>query len=424
MNDIRELTNILRDTHFTELITHLRPYFGPTRAAKTLADKDWEGFQKDLIDEIEIPRGINVELELNVQVKLFTDTNYHIARERWPGACVWAADFLPRPQKKNRQACVGRAGMPTAPPKLGQLCGFSGKETCPTSTRESGLVALALAQGIVFIWALTRARCPRNHSYTAPRRLPNDLSQCRGAFCLYKQPVSYGSLGSRSRHTQAIRWRMKPMRMKRVEYGAAPKCEGKRNGRSPRKLADQRHRPSRFPYEKIQGRDRRESNPVRNDLIVKKQQPTCGIHRHSRSGMHPQMHVAHMMNDDCGMICLAKPELLISQPQADHFWMYCRLMSGKPRVAHKSTTSGPLILDELLADVWQNKSCPRQSEPAISELWELWDVILPPHESKDHSSASVCSCLVDTTSGCCSEGRGLETLVKPVSLSGSETVVS
>ncbi|KAJ8887025.1 hypothetical protein PR048_013239 [Dryococelus australis] len=37
--------------------------------------------------------------------------------------------------------------------------------------------------------------------------------------------------------------------------------------------------------------------------------------------------------------------------------MNCRLMSDKTRVAHKSTTSGPLILDELLADVWENKSC-------------------------------------------------------------------
>ncbi|KAJ8887789.1 hypothetical protein PR048_014007 [Dryococelus australis] len=58
---------------------------------------------------------------------------------------------------------------------------------------------------------------------------------------------------------------------------------------------------------------------------------------------------------DC---CLANQELSISQPQAGHFWMYCRLLSGKPRVAHKSTTSGPLILHELLADVWENKSCP------------------------------------------------------------------
>ncbi|KAJ8895094.1 hypothetical protein PR048_000419 [Dryococelus australis] len=33
-------------------------------------------------------------------------------------------------------------------------------------------------------------------------------------------------------------------------------------------------------------------------------------------------------------------------------------MSGKPRVAHKSTTSRPLILGELLADVWENLSCP------------------------------------------------------------------
>ncbi|KAJ8888992.1 hypothetical protein PR048_008486 [Dryococelus australis] len=134
--------------------------------------------------------------------------------------------------------------------------------------------------------------------------------------------------------------------------------------------------------------------PTSADLIVNKQ-PTCGIHRHSRSGMHPQMHVTHMMNDDCGMMCLhvghirifncqqmsgktrvplaqksttsgpfldelladvlVKQEFPVSLPQADRFLMNCRLMSGKTRVVHKSTASGPLILDELLADVWEKK---------------------------------------------------------------------
>ncbi|KAJ8867914.1 hypothetical protein PR048_031723 [Dryococelus australis] len=63
--------------------------------------------------------------------------NYHAARERRPGACVWAADFPPPPLDKSRR---------------GKLRGFSGKETYPTSTWESDLEALAPAQGIVFIW--------------------------------------------------------------------------------------------------------------------------------------------------------------------------------------------------------------------------------------------------------------------------------
>ncbi|KAJ8869354.1 hypothetical protein PR048_030929 [Dryococelus australis] len=50
------------------------------------------------------------------------------------------------------------------------------------------------------------------------------------------------------------------MRAKRDEYGAAPKCEGEANGRSPRKPADQRDRPTLFPRAKIRERPLRESN--------------------------------------------------------------------------------------------------------------------------------------------------------------------
>ncbi|KAJ8882792.1 hypothetical protein PR048_014606 [Dryococelus australis] len=39
------------------------------------------------------------------------------------------------------------------------------------------------------------------------------------------------------------------MRVKRGEYGAAPECNGGGNWRSPRKLADQWHRPARFPHD-------------------------------------------------------------------------------------------------------------------------------------------------------------------------------
>ncbi|KAJ8879281.1 hypothetical protein PR048_019888 [Dryococelus australis] len=53
------------------------------------------------------------------------------------------------------------------------------------------------------------------------------------------------------------------MRMKRGEYRGAPKCKGRGNGKSPRKPAEQRHCPARFPHAKIQERPRRESNPVR-----------------------------------------------------------------------------------------------------------------------------------------------------------------
>ncbi|KAJ8880467.1 hypothetical protein PR048_016937 [Dryococelus australis] len=51
-------------------------------------------------------------------------------------------------------------------------------------------------------------------------RLTYDLSTCRGAFCLYKHPVSYGSLGSWSHDTQAIRWRMRiRRRLRRLAGG-------------------------------------------------------------------------------------------------------------------------------------------------------------------------------------------------------------
>ncbi|KAJ8897654.1 hypothetical protein PR048_003003 [Dryococelus australis] len=43
------------------------------------------------------------------------------------------------------------------------------------------------------------------------------------------------------------------------------RCKGTRNGRSPRKPADQRHLSARFPHVKIQERPRRESNPFRLD---------------------------------------------------------------------------------------------------------------------------------------------------------------
>ncbi|KAJ8870660.1 hypothetical protein PR048_029683 [Dryococelus australis] len=45
-----------------------------------------------------------------------------------------------------------------------------------------------------------------------------------------------------------------PMRVKRGEYAVAPECKGGGNGRYPRKPADQRHRPARFPRVKIRER--------------------------------------------------------------------------------------------------------------------------------------------------------------------------
>ncbi|KAJ8882999.1 hypothetical protein PR048_014838 [Dryococelus australis] len=52
------------------------------------------------------------------------------------------------------------------------------------------------------------------------------------------------------------------MRVKRGEYGTAPKYSGGGNGRYSRKSADQRHRKTRFPHAKIRERTRRESYPV------------------------------------------------------------------------------------------------------------------------------------------------------------------
>ncbi|KAJ8891443.1 hypothetical protein PR048_003971 [Dryococelus australis] len=46
-----------------------------------------------------------------------------------------------------------------------------------------------------------------------PAALTNDLSVCRGAFCLYKHAVSYVSLGSRSHEAQAIQWRTRDRRL-------------------------------------------------------------------------------------------------------------------------------------------------------------------------------------------------------------------
>ncbi|KAJ8879118.1 hypothetical protein PR048_019724 [Dryococelus australis] len=65
--------------------------------------------------------------------------------------------------------------------------------------------------------------------------------------------------------------------------------------------------------------------------LILNNQPTCGINRHSRSGIHPQMHVAHMMNDDCGMMCLRVGHIRIFN---------CQQMSGKTRVLrHAATTA-------------------------------------------------------------------------------------
>ncbi|KAJ8873508.1 hypothetical protein PR048_024326 [Dryococelus australis] len=88
----------------------------------------------------------------------------------------------------------------------GQLLGFSGKEICPTSTRESGLVPHALAQGMVFIWALTRVRCPRNHSYTA--RLP--VSRHTGHSVAYKGSTAAAVLWSVARAD--LQWRSRLVR--------------------------------------------------------------------------------------------------------------------------------------------------------------------------------------------------------------------
>ncbi|KAJ8871555.1 hypothetical protein PR048_027879 [Dryococelus australis] len=51
------------------------------------------------------------------------------------------------------------------------------------------------------------------------------------------------------------------MKVKRVENGAAPEWKGRGNLRTPRKPANQRHRPARFPHAKIQERPGRELNP-------------------------------------------------------------------------------------------------------------------------------------------------------------------
>ncbi|KAJ8888788.1 hypothetical protein PR048_008280 [Dryococelus australis] len=48
--------------------------------------------------------------------------------------------------------------------------------------------------------------------------------------------------------------RLEPMRVKRGEYGPASECKGDGNGRSPRKPADQKHCPERFPRAKIRER--------------------------------------------------------------------------------------------------------------------------------------------------------------------------
>ncbi|KAJ8870028.1 hypothetical protein PR048_029039 [Dryococelus australis] len=69
------------------------------------------------------------------------------------------------------------------------------------------------------------------------------------------------------------------MRMRRGEYEAAPECMGGGNGTSPRKPADQRHRPARFPHVKIRERPRRESNsslvqPIRERVMAASKEPT------------------------------------------------------------------------------------------------------------------------------------------------------
>ncbi|KAJ8894227.1 hypothetical protein PR048_006839 [Dryococelus australis] len=52
--------------------------------------------------------------------------------------------------------------------------------------------------------------------------------------------------------------------------------------------------------------------------LIVNQQPTCGIHRHSRSGMHPQMHVTHMMNDNCDMHGIGKASVCRAVRKVTH----------------------------------------------------------------------------------------------------------
>ncbi|KAJ8874623.1 hypothetical protein PR048_025489 [Dryococelus australis] len=114
-----------------------------------------------------------------------------------------------------------------------------------------------------------------------------------------------------------------------------------------------------FQFQKQKGRQNRQNQNQQSEAkhpcipasseastpLIPPKQHICGINSHSRSGMHPQMHVAHVMDDDCGMKCLSVGHILIFN---------CQQMFDKTRVPHKLTTSGPL-LDVLSADIWQNK---------------------------------------------------------------------
>ncbi|KAJ8883608.1 hypothetical protein PR048_015452 [Dryococelus australis] len=63
------------------------------------------------------------------------------------------------------------------------------------------------------------------------------------------------------------------MRVKRGDYGAATECKGGGNGRYPRKPADQRYRPARFPHGKI----RRNTVSSTSLMIARKSQSWGGV---------------------------------------------------------------------------------------------------------------------------------------------------
>ncbi|KAJ8888388.1 hypothetical protein PR048_007878 [Dryococelus australis] len=112
------------------------------------------------------------------------------------------------------------------------------KITCQTSSRDEGAALVAAA-----LWRGSQKLLSRAHALQRTLRDAQCTRNCR-----------FGQLlTSRS---------SKPMRVKRRTYGPSPEFKGERNGRSPRKLPDQRDRPARFPHVKIRGRTRRGLSPV------------------------------------------------------------------------------------------------------------------------------------------------------------------
>ncbi|KAJ8867800.1 hypothetical protein PR048_031605 [Dryococelus australis] len=113
-------------------------------------------------------------------------------------------------------------------------------------------------------------RCPRLTDFLGNLPFPPALSFWRCPILSSTTLIGSQDLAVTSLPNLFTLQSRESIRAKRGEHRAAPEHNGRGNGRSPRKPADKRHRPARFPHAKIWGRSRWELNPVRLVVSVTK----------------------------------------------------------------------------------------------------------------------------------------------------------